>query len=215
MSEDIKTPPDNITAQGTQQDIFDQLEELEARSEELESKYKKKRFWLCVFIIVFLIADILLAIRIGGKPDDGGIKVIEPDYPVVPPESNAETMEDENTEKFVSEGGGGAVAMTYSDKVTYDMASNTVYLMYGNPNASNHSLILQIIIKHGNNEYLIAQSGTIGAGYRVESLQASVDENVVLYQGVYEGVIRVLFFNPDTGEKAIVNSEIPVKITVT
>ena len=116
--------------------------------------------------------------------------------------------------------GGGAVALNYSDKVTYTLSNNKVSLQFANPSSSTQSMILQIIIYGAEDEsgvteeYLVAESGVLNPGYLVETLDGSLDKSIKLSEGMYSGVIRVLLYNPETGEKAIVNTEIPVDIAV-
>ena len=116
---------------------------------------------------------------------------------------------------------GGAVELNYSDKVEYGLSDQTVTLFFANPGSSTQAVVLQIIVYGGVNvdtgkpeEYLLAESGILRPGYYVERLDADLESNVSLASGVYSGVMRVLFYNEDTGERAVVNTEIPVNISV-
>lgn len=46
------------------------------------------------------------------------------------------------------------------------------------------------------------------------SISYSNEAEISLSAGGYEGKFAVLYYDPDTGEKAVVNTEIPVTITV-
>ena len=71
-------------------------------------------------------------------------------------------------------------------------------------------MVLQLVVQ----DVVIAQSGTISPGKRVEKLDLLPDAAQRLSPGGYEGKFLVLFYQPDTHEKTIVNTEIPVQITV-
>lgn len=185
-------------------------EEMEATLEEQRDKrFEKVRRRYRIAVIVLLVAIILLAIRVGGQPI-----VLTPDYQIAETEPNAFPSHTDEEKLEVSQGG-GAVAMIYSDQVIYNMATEQVSLSYTNPSSSTASIIIQVIIlAPDGSEYLLAQSGAMNPGYAVNVLDSDLDSNIQLSQGVYNGIMRLLFYNPDTGERAIVNTEIDVDITV-
>ena len=71
-------------------------------------------------------------------------------------------------------------------------------------------MVLQISIQ----DEVVVQSGTIKPGNQVSQLKLLNDEAGKLSPGGYDGKFIVLYYDPDTGEKAVVNTEIPVTITV-
>ena len=132
--------------------------------------------------------------------------------PVLPPdelptlETNAVPTEDE--EKMDQPEGGGSVNITYSDQVSISLASQEVGLYFSNPARSNQSMVLEIIIQG----VTVAQSGALPPGYLVETLPLL--GTAKLSAGTYEGKFHVLFYD-STGGKAILDTDIPVTITVT
>ena len=187
----------------------EQRKALKAMKEERDERFKKVRRNHRIAIIVLLVIIILLAIRVGTNQP----VVLQPDYPMVEDEPNAFPDMDDQDQMSASQGG-GAVALVYSDKVTYNLAKNEVTLSYTNPSSSTAAVVLQVIVLGPDNaEYLLAESGALRPGYGVESLDGDLGD-ITLSTGVYSGVMRVLFYNFETGEKAIVNTDIPVKITV-
>lgn len=69
---------------------------------------------------------------------------------------------------------------------------------------------MQIVVQ----DTVIAQSGTISPGKLVEKLDLLQGSADMLAPGGYNGEFKVLYYQPDTHEKTIVNTEIPVNITV-
>ena len=132
--------------------------------------------------------------------------------PVLPPdelpslETNAVPTEDE--EKMDQPEGGGSVNITYSDQVSISLDSQEAGLYFSNPARSNQSMVLEIIIQG----VTVAQSGALPPGYLVETLPLL--GTAKLSAGTYEGKFHVLFYD-STGGKAILDTEIPVAITVT
>lgn len=186
-------------------------------AEDPSENYRKKRTRLIVICCVLFVAIVLLAIRTSWFHPPKTI--LTPDYPVVDEDPNRKPTED-NLTPVESGQGGGSVTLNYSDKVSYSLSTGEIKLQFANPGSSNHALIIQLIV-YGDvdaqgkaQEYLLAESGVLKPGYQVERLDPDLDSNIVLSQGVYKGVMRLLFYNPDTGEKSIVNTEIPVDISV-
>lgn len=191
------------------------------QKQEPEKSFERTRRDLRLAALLLLIPILLLVIRTGWfKPADDGKVVLAPDYPLIKDEPNSQPTEDDQQKFEVSENG-GAVALNYSDKVEYGLSDQTVTLFFANPGSSTQAVVLQIIVYGGVNvdtgkpeEYLLAESGILRPGYYVERLDADLESNVSLASGVYSGVMRVLFYNEDTGERAVVNTEIPVNISV-
>lgn len=183
------------------------------------TRERRKLRWTALGLLVLILLLLLRLgwLKLGG--DDGKV-VIPPDYPLITIDPDAKKTND-GQGKFTASQGGGKVALSYSTKLSYDMASGVVGLSFANPSSSTQAMVLQIIVYGGTNEttgkpdeYLLAESGVLPPGYYVEQLSATVEEGVTLTTGVYSGVMRVLFYNEETGEKAIVNTDIPVSITV-
>ena len=70
--------------------------------------------------------------------------------------------------------------------------------------------MLQIVVQ----DEIIVQSGLLKPGNQVTALELLDGAAGKLSAGGYEGKFAVLYYDPDTGEKAVVNTEIPVTITV-
>jgi len=89
-----------------------------------------------------------------------------------------------------------------------DLSTKEAEIMFQNPSKSNQDMALQLVI----DDKIIAQSEILPVGYKLSKL-VNVDTDK-LTAGVYEGKFIVLYYNAETAEKAIVNTEILVTITV-
>ena len=174
----------------------------------VSSKNRKNRY---IFIIVALSAILIISIFItiwalflkDSKP------ALAPDYAPQQSETNAEKIVDEdNEEKLPQQQGGGAVSLTYSKEVEISLSENKAKLLFSNPSKSNQDMMLQIVIQ----DEVILQSGIISPGYQVKSLD--LFDDVQLSEGNYEGKFVVYYYQKDTGEKAMLNTEIPLQISV-
>lgn len=133
--------------------------------------------------------------------------VVVPDNPLPSIDPNAATVVDDASTKVVSEDGGGSVTMYYSLDASISLADGHVELFFVNPNASNHSVTLELCIVDGNDDYVISTSGLIPAGMGITSM--TFDRNsVALSAGDYEGKIKIYAYDELTGEKAITQMEI-------
>jgi len=111
-------------------------------------------------------------------------------------------------DKLENPEGGGAVSLTYSKDVALDLNTKEAGILFQNPSKSNQDMALQLVI----DGKVIAQSEKLPVGYKLSKL-TGVDTDK-LTAGIYEGKFIILYYDAGTGEKAIVNTEIPVTITV-
>ena len=141
---------------------------------------------------------------------DSGDTVLTPDYAPKQEEQNAKPIEGDGGEKLEKPEGGGSVSLTYAREVEIDLGSKTAKLLFANPGKSNQSLVVQIVIQ----DTVIVQSGTLKPGNQVDTLDLMAGMEKKLAAGTYEGSFRVLYYDLETGEKAIVDTQIPITITV-
>ncbi|MBO5095964.1 MAG: hypothetical protein J6B98_03740 [Bacilli bacterium] len=138
-------------------------------------------------------------------------KELIPDYAPGVLDPNAVPLPDDE-EKLAASEGGGAVSLSYSDKVAVDLKKKKVEFYFQNPSKSTQDIVLQVIVKQGDSEVVIAQSERISAGYALYNLDLKKDAK--LKKGGYEGKFNVIFYDEETGEKAVVNTNIPITIAV-
>ncbi len=180
-----------------------------AHAQKKEEEDKKNRKWLLLLLLLLLLLIIAILVTIWAlffrtKP------TLAPDYAPRQNEQYAEDIGDAGDEKLAQAKGGGAVSLTYTTKVNIDLSDSTADLYFANPTKSNQDIVLQIVIQ----DVVVAQSGTISPGKQVSRLHLLDGAAARLAPGGYDGMFKVLYYQPDTHEKTIVNTEIPVNITV-
>ena len=144
------------------------------------------------------------------EPDDSNKVILAPDYAPQNKEENAETIPDDTSDKMENPEGGGAVSLTYSNEVTIDLSDKAAGLYFANPGKSNQDMVLQIAIQ----DTVILQSGTLSPGHQVKLLNLLEGAEEMLQPGGYEGKFIVLYYDQTSGEKSMVNTEIPIMINV-
>ena len=144
------------------------------------------------------------------EPDDNNKVILTPDYAPQKQEQNAETIPGDTGDKMENPQGGGAVSLTYSNEVTIDLSDKAAGLYFANPGKSNQDMVLQIVIQ----DTVILQSGTLSPGHQVKLLNLLEGADDMLQPGGYEGKFIVLYYDPISGEKSMVNTEIPITINV-
>ncbi len=177
---------------------------------------KEKVHWKKQLLILLLLLITCTSLGVAywavfvrnNNPEQDEPKILEPDVAPGEKEKNAESMGDEGDKKLDQPKGGGAVSITYSKDVTIDLSDKIVSLLFGNPARSNQSMVLQIVIQ----DNVVVQSDTLSPGYQVKKLDLKTD--IGLKPGIYKGKFNVLYYDSDTGKKAVVNTEIPVDIDV-
>lgn len=139
-------------------------------------------------------------------------ETLAPDYAPQETEKNAEPIEgDDGRDKLEAQAGGGAVSLSYAKTVSIDLSDKKASLYFANPSESTEDMLVQLVI----DETVVVQSGRLTPGNQVTALDLSNGTDSLLSEGGYDGKLVVLFYNQTTSEKAMINTEIPVTITVT
>jgi len=109
----------------------------------------------------------------GGSQDigDDTPAVIAPDRPLPDVDSNANALEGDTSEKADAAEGGGSVTMIYMLDVTVTLSTGEITMYFQNPNASTHNVVLDMYIISNDQEYLVAQSGLLEAGYGLYTME--------------------------------------------
>lgn len=165
--------------------------------------------WLFYLLLGLAAGGILIAylLKPPAKPAS------EPLHPLPPEDSQAQPLEEDNTSKASSPEGGGAVSMTYTLEAEINLESGEISMYFKNPNASNHDVAVEMYIISEGKETLVASSGLIKAGYGLYNMSLDIDSSL-LSKGDYEGKYKVIYYNPETGERALIESDITdLKIT--
>ena len=168
---------------------------------------EKKRRWLLLLLLLLL----LLFLGIGTWAMMR-TKTPPPDYPQQEVDGNSEPIGDGDGDatKLETPEGGGAVSLTYSKEVSISLSEKKASLMFANPSRSTQNITLQLVI----GDTVILQTGTLTPGNQVTSLMLEKDAESGLAAGSCEGTFVVSFYDPQSGEKAMLSTEIPVTVTI-
>lgn len=160
--------------------------------------------------VLLVITTLAVAITVWSLFFRESQPVLAPDYAPQIEERNAETIPDDPGEKLDQPKGGGSVSLTYAKEVSIDLSDKKASLIFANPGKSNQDMVLQVVIQ----DQVIIQSGTLKPGNQVTSLDLLDGTAGKLAVGGYEGKFVVFFYDQSTGEKAVINTEIPISISV-
>ena len=175
----------------------------------METNEKKNRKTIVLVIILLIITAIAVGVTVWALFFRDTGPVLTPD--IAPTEEqHAQTIPGDSGDKMEKPEGGGSVSLTYSRTVKIDLSEKSAALVFANPGKSNQDMVLQIVIQ----DTVIVQSGTLKPGYQVRQLDLLDGVSKKLSAGTYDGKFNVLYYDTETGEKAIVNTEIPITITV-
>jgi hypothetical protein len=165
-------------------------------------------------------------------------------YPPVAADPNAKPIEEEDSNPpLENPEGGGAVSLTYSNQATAQKGNGVASMMFQNPARSNQSIVIQLHItdkeliekigKTGRtgeekkkvegaegydaekSRMIIAESGKVAPGYKITQLQLkALPDGTILPKGTYNAVYYILAYDKETNERAIVNMQIPITLTI-
>ena len=169
---------------------------------------KNKTTLLILLLLLITLSAVCVTVWALFFRDSG--PTLAPDYAPQEMEQNAESIPNDSDEKMAKPEGGGSVSLTYSNKVTIDLSDKAAALYFANPGKSNQDMVIQITIQ----DTVIVQSGTLVPGQQVKLLDLLEGAEKQLSAGGYEGKFIVLYYDQTSGEKAMVNTEIPITINV-
>ena len=149
---------------------------------------KGKKRWLLLLLLLLLLGVLFCR----KKPQTAD--------PTPAPESSVSTS-----------AGGGTVSLTYSDAASIDLTAGQVTLLFANPEKSGWDASVRLVV--GDSE--AARSELLTPGEQVTQLPLLEGAKKDLTAGSRSGTLKVSFYHPQTGAKAMLDAEIPVTVTVT
>ena len=143
-----------------------------------------------------------------------GPVVLTPEHPMPDRDENSLPVvgdeDDTGGGTVESEADGGFVRMHYTKRANVDLSDKNISMFFANPKKSNRSVVLELYVTVDNVDYLVAESGRVDSGYGLRKM--TFNESVALVpttaQKVYLGKYVVRFYDPDSGERAVVTTEI-------
>lgn len=156
-------------------------------------------------IITTTVAIIILILWLLLNPKSPVI--INPDHPLPDIDPEIETLPPDDEDKVDSENGGGFVSMVYTKEATVSLSTNKAQIYYQNPNKSNHSVLLELYLVSEGKEYFLGRTGLIPAGSAIYEMDVS-ERDANIRTGVYTGLYRTFYYDPLTGERAVISSDI-------
>lgn len=171
---------------------------------------RTQRKWLLLLLLLLLITTSAVVVSIWAVFFRNQTPVLAPDYAPRETEKNAEPIGDDGDTKLDQPVGGGAVSLTYAKEVTIRLSDKSASLLFANPSKSNQDMVLQLVV----GDVVLLQSGRLTPGNKVSVLSLLEGMEKRLSAGGYNGKFVVLYYDRTSGEKAMVNTEIPVTVTV-
>ncbi len=177
---------------------------------DIQKEKKKDKQHKTIILLLLLLLILSLCMTIWALFFRESVPALAPDYaPEI--ESSAKQIDSDSSTKLKAPPGGGAVSLTYSKDVSVNLSDKKIDLMFANPAKSTADMVLQLVIK----DTVILQSGRLRPGNQVTSLDLPDGAENQLAAGGYDGKFVVLYYDQQSGEKAMIHTEIPVTVTVT
>ena len=203
-----------------------------------------KKLMIIIIVLCFItfsstVVTATLLIKNSMQKDKGNVYPVvsqDPDAEPIEEEGSSE-------EPLTNPDGGGAVSLIYSNQATASEGDGIATILFQNPSKSNQSIVIQLQItdkelieklgKTGRtdkekakiegaedydsekNRRIIAESGLIPPGHKLTTLELkALPDGTVLPKGNYNAVFYILAYDKDTNERAVVNMQIPISLTI-
>ena len=109
-----------------------------------------------------------------------------------------------------SGGGSGSSTISYTSNFVLDKTNRKISFVYKNPSTSNYNVVL--VIKVGDVE--IARSGIVPPGGELKSLNVTDEAIDSIIENGYKVQLFIGYYDPETSEKAMVDTKANVTIVV-
>ncbi|MCH5347835.1 MAG: hypothetical protein J1E40_00800 [Oscillospiraceae bacterium] len=162
--------------------------------------------FLFLIILFLILAGVIAAVAIAINLLLTPVEEPPPVNPAPEPEPMATPIEDDDTAKDRKEAsrGSGSIRLQYTLEATLHLSEGSIDMSYKNPGMSNQNAVLSLYIVSGDTEVLIAESGAIEPGYELTHM-GFIENSAVLSPGKYKGRYSVFYYDPDTGERAMIS----------
>ena len=175
--------------------------------EEVFLAHKAKKLIALLILLLLISIGVTIWALFFREPD----VVLNPDYAPEQMEPYQSPIPGDTGNKAESPtDGGGSVSLNYTDKVMIDLSVGKASLYFANPGKSNQDMVLQVVIQ----DEVLVQSGRLTPGHQVTELDLLPDAAKKLAPGGYEGKFILYYYHPETSEKAMVNTEIEITVSV-
>lgn len=171
----------------------------------MKEKEKKQKI-----LIIILLVGIVICMGVTIWALFFREKKVAADYPPQQIESNQLPIEGDTGEKMESPEGGGAINVTYGTDVTVSLSEEKLSLYYANPGSSNQNVAILIMI----DDLVVAKSELINPGNEINELPLESDAKSLLQVGSYNAELVVRAYDPESGEKAMVDTNGEILLTV-
>ena len=174
-----------------------------------KTKNKTESKFIIIMSALFAIFVTTVSVTVWSLFFRDNSNVLTPDYAPVELEPNA-TPIDSDEEKLDYSEGGSSVGIIYAKDITVNLTDGTIDLLFANPARSNQDMVVAIVVK----DYVLVTSGRIAPGNKVTELSLKSNAKDYLTVGGYNGKFVVSFYNMQSREKSIINTDISVIIHV-
>lgn len=177
-------------------------------NENMENKEKKRRLLIILLGIGIAVCIAVTVWALFFRKTDSTPLI--PDFAPEQTEPNAQPVTDDGSKMDVPQGGGG-ISIEYVSSVTVSLSENKAHFQYTHPAKSTQNIILCIMVQ----DTVIAKSGLISPGNQLQELTLLDGMADKLSPGTYtDAQFKILSYDPDSGEKAMVNTAAQITLTV-
>lgn len=106
------------------------------------------------------------------------------------------------------------ISFTFDHDIDVDLEKGTCNINFENPSSSNNDSVVELQIKSGDSYITIGKSGSVKPGYGITDINLNDTGYENLNGGDYDGRVVLYSYNVDTGERALMNTEMPVEFKV-
>ena len=108
---------------------------------------------------------------------------------------------------------GHVFAFHFDETLHIEAATGNCYINFGNPSYSTNKLVVRLEANNADRT-VMAQTGAIEPGYGVRFLDLNADGIALINEGLEEAFIVLTPYNSATDDKSMMESTLPVHITI-
>lgn len=137
---------------------------------------------------------------------------VDQTYAPIAADKNQIRITDQGEERDAPDGE-NVLSFSFDETLHIDPETGYCYINFGNPSYATNKIVVRLEADN-DARTVMAQSGAIEPGHGLRFLNLNADGATLINEGLRKGFIILTPYHNDTDDKSMVDSTLPVKITI-
>lgn len=162
---------------------------------------------------IAIIASMVMLLGVVGFSTIPAIEAAEQPYAPIPSDENQIRIpEEKEPENPKNSGSGNSISFKFNEALHIDPKTGNVYINFENPSYAKNKIVVTLLAE--GDRSMMARSGGIAPGHGLNYLRLNDNGYEKINSGINIGIITLTAYDAVTNDKAMINTELPVRIVI-